>query len=139
MSHRFGFDLKGWNFGSDLDPKHAHKIVVAWNLGVAQRYWKLAKLMRHFSWAWRLRPIHINRRFGLAPQSGPVRVYQHYRSISLDVLAPLGRDFRCTGARRVSSKQYYLELGASRIVFSPFGWGELCFRDYEGGRRAGRC
>jgi hypothetical protein len=78
-----------------------------------------------------MRPIHINRRFGIPPRDTKMEWYQKYRAISLDVMAPLERDFRCTGAGRVSGKRYFLELAASRIVFSPFGWGELCFRDYE--------
>jgi hypothetical protein len=31
----------------------------------------------------------------------------------------------------VSSKQYKKEVLDSKIVLSPFGWGELCFRDFE--------
>ncbi len=32
---------------------------------------------------------------------------------------------------RVARKQYYQELASSQIVVSPFGWGEICYRDYE--------
>lgn len=28
-------------------------------------------------------------------------------------------------------KKYYTELADSKIVLSPFGWGEVCFRDFE--------
>ena len=31
----------------------------------------------------------------------------------------------------VRQKQYYRELTDSKIVLSPFGWGEVCFRDFE--------
>jgi hypothetical protein len=31
----------------------------------------------------------------------------------------------------VSQKRYYQELYDSQIVLSPFGWGEVCFRDFE--------
>ncbi|MDR2102596.1 MAG: glycosyltransferase [Treponema sp.] len=31
----------------------------------------------------------------------------------------------------VSEKQYYKELYDAKIVLSPFGWGEVCFRDFE--------
>lgn len=31
----------------------------------------------------------------------------------------------------VSQKQYNFELAHSKIVLSPFGWGELCLRDFE--------
>ena len=31
----------------------------------------------------------------------------------------------------VPQKRYYRELAGSKIVLSPFGWGEVCFRDFE--------
>lgn len=31
----------------------------------------------------------------------------------------------------VSQPRYYHELKNSKIVLSPFGWGEVCFRDFE--------
>lgn len=31
----------------------------------------------------------------------------------------------------VPQKQYNREVASSKIVLSPFGWGELCFRDFE--------
>ena len=31
----------------------------------------------------------------------------------------------------VSQRRYNAELAASKIVLSPFGWGELCLRDFE--------
>jgi hypothetical protein len=34
-------------------------------------------------------------------------------------------------ASEVSQKQYNRELSQSKIVLSPFGWGELCLRDFE--------
>ena len=64
MAQRFGFDLRDWHFGSLLDPSVAHKVVPVWNLGVTKRYWTLARLTRPFRWAWSVRPIHVNRRFG---------------------------------------------------------------------------
>lgn len=31
----------------------------------------------------------------------------------------------------VQRKQYFAELGHSKLVFSPFGYGEICWRDFE--------
>lgn len=33
--------------------------------------------------------------------------------------------------RRVDQKEYYEEMRSSRICISPFGYGELCWRDFE--------
>jgi hypothetical protein len=30
-----------------------------------------------------------------------------------------------------SQRRYYRELTDAKIVLSPFGWGEVCFRDFE--------
>lgn len=32
---------------------------------------------------------------------------------------------------RVSQSRFYEELAASKVCFSPFGYGEVCWRDYE--------
>lgn len=32
---------------------------------------------------------------------------------------------------RVSRRQFFRELASSKIVASPFGWGEINYRDYE--------
>ena len=32
---------------------------------------------------------------------------------------------------RVGYKRYLLELMTSKFALSPFGWGEVCIRDYE--------
>jgi len=32
---------------------------------------------------------------------------------------------------RVTQAQFYAELAASKVCFSPFGYGEVCWRDYE--------
>jgi len=32
---------------------------------------------------------------------------------------------------RVPMRRYFSDMQRSRVTFSPFGWGELCFRDFE--------
>jgi hypothetical protein len=46
------------------------------------------------------------------------------------ILERIGKDPRFL-VGEVSQKQYNRELGQSKIVLSPFGWGELCLRDFE--------
>ena len=31
----------------------------------------------------------------------------------------------------ISKRKYHKELSESKITFSPFGWGEICYRDFE--------
>ena len=58
------------------------------------------------------------------------RWYEAMRNESLDALDGL-RDFNVVKDFGVSKPQYLRELGASRICYSPFGYGEVAWRDYE--------
>lgn len=130
LKNNLGFDLKGWYFGSTPDPKYAHKIVTGWNLGVTSKYRRMLAATRPFLFAWSARPFVINRRVGIASASNR-EWYQEYRSRALAPLASLENKVTMTGQARVSPRRYLAELILSKIVISPFGWGELCFRDYE--------
>jgi hypothetical protein len=131
VQDRFGFDLAGWQFGSTPDPTHIHKLVSGWNLGVCYRNRKLLKMTSLYPMPWSLRPIAINRRVGNINRAGKQEWYQFSRGKLLDEIEPLEGNRRMTGTGRSSAKRYFAELGLSKITLSPFGWGEVCFRDYE--------
>lgn len=131
VSDRFGFDLKDWQFGSTPDPAHMHKLVSGWNLGVCYRNRKLLKLTSLAPLPWSLRPIEINRRVGSINRAGRQEWYQYSRGKLLDEIETLEGKRRMTGTGRSSAKRYFAELGLSKLTLSPFGWGEVCFRDYE--------
>ena len=77
----------------------------------------------------RLRPIDINMRFSI--QGVQANSWYHaYRQRTHAELNKLS-GVRFTGAQRISFKRYLVEMGLSKIVVSPFGWGEVCYRDYE--------
>jgi hypothetical protein len=62
------------------------------------------------------------------PVSCPSIAFQ--RTLFLKLINGFKRDdLFLTGM--VSQKQYYRELEDSKIALSPFGWGEVCFRDFE--------
>jgi hypothetical protein len=116
------------------------KLRLSWNLGMGQ-------LVRRQQVLWRL--LVRGRRVGyarqwLAPGRGrkidvmarmqweyprPSIAFQRQRvRRALDGLA--GRyDVRYSG--RVGAREYLRELARSRVVVSPFGWGEICYRDFE--------
>lgn len=66
-------------------------------------------------------PVHC--RIGLI--SRPSISYQ--RTLVLDAVS--GDPAFLTG--QASQRQFNREIGHSRITISPFGWGELCLRDFE--------
>jgi hypothetical protein len=74
------------------------------------------------------RTISVHAR--IDPVTCPSIAYQRRMYINLiDRLSEPDRSLFLSGM--VSQKQYYRELGDSKIVLSPFGWGEVCFRDFE--------
>ena len=131
VRNTLGFDLGDWHFGSTPDPAHMHKLVSGWNLGVCFRNRSFLKNTDRINVPWSLRPIAINRRVGSINRSGKQEWYQFSRGKLLEAVEPLANSHRCTGTDRASAKRYYAELGLSRLTLSPFGWGEVCFRDYE--------
>ena len=70
-----------------------------------------------------LRSLDVHSRVGLVSSEAVA----HQRKICLEIIA--GDERFATGV--VPQKQYYRELEESKIIFSPFGWGEVCFRDFE--------
>ena len=69
------------------------------------------------------RSLEVHARVGLL--SSEAVSYQ--RKLCLDKIT--GDNRFVTGM--VSQNRYYGELAEAKIVFSPFGWGEVCFRDFE--------
>ena len=74
-----------------------------------------------FSGAGRSIAVHAR----IDPVSCESIAYQ--RRLFLERIA--GNDLFLTGI--VPQDQYYRELCDSKITLSPFGWGEVCFRDFE--------
>jgi hypothetical protein len=73
------------------------------------------------------RRIDVNCRF--REYSGWCRVHRfHVR----EVLNALGDEYRVIATEeKVPAPQYHAELSDSKILFSPFGWGEFCPKDWE--------
>ena len=74
------------------------------------------------------REIDVHARLGLGPDNGSS--YRHMREHALRSLQPL-TDLEVVSEGRVDRKRYMAELRKSKLCFSPFGYGELCWRDIE--------
>lgn len=72
--------------------------------------------------------IDVNARLG-APGYPTIRSHRDSLGKILDDAAATAR--WTVALNRVSPKQFFTDLQRSRITFSPFGWGEVCFRDFE--------
>ncbi len=118
-----------WNIGAGQYPRRQlrQRIGVAVSRIFSPRMAKWLYMKDDFtpeSALGRNRGIHpVHARIGLI--SRPSISYQ--RQLILERIA--GNPLFLTGA--VSQKQFNRETADSRIVLSPFGWGELCLRDFE--------
>jgi len=57
--------------------------------------------------------------------------YQHMREEAKAALVKNFADLRVIDSGRVSHAEFMDELHRARLCFSPFGYGEICWRDFE--------
>lgn len=131
LHRHMNIDCEGWGFKTRLDRAFEDRLRVGWNLGACERYRAMSQLTKPASIAWGMRPYQFNARLGTATINQTSEWYEKYRVFSMDRVKRMDRKLRMPGYQRVGLRRYHVELVMSRIVFSPFGWGEVCFRDYE--------
>jgi hypothetical protein len=120
-----------------VDGESLHKVVLGWNYGYLQfgkhaRIWyavsrrvpctRRMRLPVSFSFNSE-RACNVSMRLGMAYELETV-LFQ--RTKTRDILLPRG-----VCSDRVTSKEYFSELERAKICVSPFGWGEVCIRDFE--------
>ncbi|MBL4698229.1 MAG: hypothetical protein JKX70_05285, partial [Phycisphaerales bacterium] len=125
VADTWGFDLADWQMGSKMPPEHSHKLVSGWSLGVTPQYRMMLNWSSRVQVPWKYRPIDIQQRVSGLDKPGCCQDwYQFSRTKGIESLKKLRTGYRQTATNRVSRKKYFLELGMSKVVFSPFGWGE---------------
>jgi hypothetical protein len=125
-----GWKLNNWHFGSFAKQEQLDKLRVGWSYGVSRRNHALATLSSFLRLPWALRHTAVNRRFRPV-ERGAQEWYEQYRSMASKSVEQLGSQVKISGYDRISYKRYLLELMTTKFAFSPFGWGEVCIRDYE--------
>ncbi|MDR0598525.1 MAG: glycosyltransferase [Treponema sp.] len=139
--------------GGEAPPGAGERAGLSWNIGVGsypRRHWPqrggtvlarldlpgLGRILGGGIGGGRPPPDFSGERRGIAvharidPVSCPSIAYQ--RRLFLDRISrfePPEASLFLTGL--VPQTRYYRELDDSKIVLSPFGWGEVCFRDFE--------
>jgi hypothetical protein len=78
-------------------------------------------------------PVGGNRRYDLHARLGGVGTRNWYEKMRADALGCVRKlhDAAVTPQTFVNKRAYMRELGQSKVCFSPFGYGEVCWRDYE--------
>jgi hypothetical protein len=135
---QWGIDLEGWSVNSKIPAGYEHRIVTGWNLGLSKGFRQvlLSKSLYLFRGTVK-KDVDIFCRLSLGPQDRK-EWYSRYREIAIKNLSQLTQHYNVIvssgflGSKEfVSAHQYLHEIKRSRIVFSPFGWGETCWRDFE--------
>lgn len=135
------------------DPVVLNKLKVSWNLGYgvypmpSKNLIRLAKFVTNFNFCKALKPWFVyNHKQVIRELSKPVyyankvnKVQARFSNGSLPNTVGFQRNIfiqKCLGnenilSGKVNSKLYNKELKKVVAVLSPFGWGEICFRDFE--------
>lgn len=118
-----------------------YKLKLAWNIGFndyRQFGYKLSRLSNYLSYhSYELRFSDVNqpRMLDLAFRGtihygdDPANAVSYQRRKILQLLSQTKLNV-ITGSR-VSKSQYWKEMRNSKLSISPFGWGEVCYRDFE--------
>jgi hypothetical protein len=135
LSQKLNMDLSQWYVGSKCPEAYIDRINVGWNLGTTKKFRTELQKKSLFWFDKKTKSNDIFCRLSLG-NSEDMDWYQQYRLVALNALKPLETDYKVVGSGRseknlVPYSQYLKEIKASRIVFSPFGWGETCWRDFE--------
>jgi hypothetical protein len=120
------------------EPALLEKLVVSWNSGLADYSWLGAYLLavyRYIPLPGLLRmssksfyPARARRTNDVSCRMGTSYIRASV-SFQRQQLVQLLKDRMAT--TRLSRRQYVAELRNSKIVLSPFGYGEVCYRDFE--------
>ena len=138
----WGYDLHGWDVSSEVPAGYENRIATGWSVVTAKRFEKvlfppMLQRIQQFKLQRKPKDIDIFCHLSYSSPDGEDDWYTAYRKASVKKVQSLGDKFKLAvsgeypGARTVSSKQYMDDLERSKIVFSPFGWGEMTWRDYE--------
>lgn len=128
VAHNYGTSFAGDIIPTSggLKPHLLDKLHLGWNIALDDKMVELSR--RDLDVERSERNIDISCRAHVAPN-----VWTHpIRDAAIRQLETLARNWRVLAPReRVSQERYYEEMLSSRLCVSPFGFGELCWRDFE--------
>ncbi len=123
------------------------KIQVGWNIGlcdhrslprVVKKYYPLNSYTIPAAWYDRVdyTPPESDRPYLFSYRGGILQGVERYMNNRKKMYAALERDPAALGSQyflggKVPFSQYMQEMRQSKVGLSPFGWGEICYRDFE--------
>lgn len=120
---------------STLSIKDASKLGVSWNVGLGDLFSsnKLTHLILEARPSIDFIQPSVERLYDVyyrGSTKSPIAGYQ--RAKCCELMNSYGQDLRCPDpTEAVPKRQYKFEMASTRSVLSPFGWGEICTRDFE--------
>lgn len=118
-----------------LDKAYEHKIKLSWNVGLGDLFTKskFKKIIYRNKYApFVFTEPSINRKYDLhyrGSTSSSLALFQRNETIKL--LKLFDKMALPDTSKKVPYKEYVREVQNSRVIISPFGWGEICGRDFE--------
>lgn len=113
------------------DRSYWSKIVLGWNIGTAEQLEREFAEQNYRVFPEKHRAIDIQCR--IATAKDPRREwYVFHRESAMKRVRQLRDDYTIIATDSATPRSEFLnELGNSKITVSPFGWGEICRRDFE--------
>lgn len=131
---------ENWQDPAPVD--ELHKLTVAWNIGLGDYHTfnKWRRRLRILSpWAnYRVpttlvdapREIDVSYRVSIHHERASIAFQREETRRQLADIAA-NTDYKVFYQGRLPYADYRAEMGRTRVAPSPFGWGEICFRDFE--------
>lgn len=135
-----------------LQNKHIHKLRIGWNIGIGDYFSKRKIFRNHNSWycnnhlrighkidnfsfintncipSWFKKDVDINYRGSLKYS---IDAISFSRNKINEILDHKASKYIIKYRNKIKHKSFIEELKKSKIIISPFGYGEICFRDFE--------
>lgn len=114
-------------FSSHAESQYLGKLTMCWNFSHWRRLLELFDSQNRKCLNHRERPIDVNCRFN--PYGGWCK---KHRLESYNILQGLSDRYKIVASsEKIPIENYFKEIEDSKILFSPFGWGAICPKDYE--------
>ena len=114
-------------FYSFIKPEFRQKLTLAWNFTHWRRLFSLFASQKQKCQLGGKRDIDVNCRFNA--YSGWCNTHRMESAKVIDSMSD--RYNVVVSENKIPMDDYFLELERSKILFSPFGWGAMCPKDYE--------
>jgi hypothetical protein len=109
------------------------KIQVGWNIGLSDfraYFLRRPSFYKHLHWSVKIHAPAEDRPLAVSYRGSQGGTRKEQRQQIKEVLNRLDNDRFLTGPP-INKRRYLQEMRQSRAIVSPFGYGEVCFRDFE--------